>query len=469
MLASLLFVGLSLFWQGPVSSSGESLPAELFGIEAPPTEALAAEAETLFRSRTWEVRPRASWRLDGEAFVPVAAQDLTAAGTSLSFELIRRGLARGHFSSEDGEVGAGEVTAALDAARIAQDAGAGLFAKQPKPKPMVFPLAGVALPMHYKQDNGGNYGWELREIKDLGAEWVNLLVVTRQERVDSSRVPMSTERTPSDARIVATIRLARRLGLRVQLMPIVLLREAGPKDWRGTLAPKDPGSWWRSYDRFICHMADLAGEGGAEAFSVGSEFASLEKHEAPWRRIILNVRLRYAGHLTYSANWDHFARVPFWDAVDFASMTAYFTLCPKVESEEAGKQGALPAPFLDLDACVRSGWQAGLDELVRLAQISKKPAVFSEVGVPSVHGALAGPWDYTLDAAPDPAAQALAFRIFQDVFLPGGFPAKHFGGGFLYDYWGLGGLEDKSYTPRGKPAASEWREILRGLATGERR
>jgi len=254
----------------------------------------------------------------------------------------------------------------------------------------------------------------------------------------------------------------------MQLMPIVLLREAGPKDWRGTLAPKDPGSWWRSYDRFICHMADLAGEGGAEAFSVGSEFASLEKHETQWRRIILNVRLRYRGHLTYSANWDHFARVPFWDAVDFASMTAYFTLCPPARDAEGNElPGELPMPFTSLDACVRSGWQAGLDELVRLAKISKKPAVFSEVGVPSVQGALAGPWDYTLDAGPDPAAQALAFRLFQDVFLPGGQPASHFGGGFLYDYWGLGGLEDKSYTPRGKPAAAEWREILFGLSARE--
>ncbi|MBC8451269.1 MAG: hypothetical protein H8D72_01025 [Planctomycetes bacterium] len=447
----------------------------------------------------------------------------------LATELVRQGLALAHYTCDDAELQPGELERALAAAREAQLAGRGLFATRPVPAAMAFPLGGVALPMHHKR-TPRDYAWELAEIADLGASWVNLLVVTQVDDVASSVVPLATERTPTDERIRTTIRAAHELGLKVQLMPIVILRRAEPKDWRGTLRPTEPRQWWLSYDRFLCHMADLAAEAGAEALSVGSEFASLEAEESAWRRLITNVRLRYPGHLTYSANWDHFASVPFWDALDFASMTAYFTLCPKVElpadatnerdttdrktgGDESAEplvgvatQGAalavvapggasadaavahaapaneapadttaaqgdppprpptpFPPPFADLEACVHAGWSHGLSELRRLAAASGLPAVFSEVGVPSVEGALAGPWNYTLKAAPDPEAQALAFRVFREVFLPNGEPAPGFGGCFLYDYWGEGGLEDKSYTPRGKPAASEWQALLRGI------
>ena len=119
--------------------------------------------------------------------------------------------------------------------------------------------------------------------------------------------------------------------------------------------------------------------------------------------------------------------------------------------------------FPDRDACLRAGWRAARSELRHLAAVSGLPAAFSEVGVPSVEGALARPWDYTLDGPPDPEAQRAAFEAFRSVFTPGGRPTDGFGGVFLYDYWGAGGLEDTTYTPRGKPAAEEWRRLLSEL------
>jgi hypothetical protein len=306
----------------------------------------------------------------------------------------------------------------------------------------------VALPLHEKQSFKG-YAREMGEIRALGAQWVNLIVATRQDKVDSSSIPLGSDRTPPDWRIVETIREARAAGLEVLLIPIVLIRNAKADEWRGVIKPADPAAWWRSYQRYLLHVAELAAVGGASALSVGSEFTTLEKDPVPWRRLILAVRARFPGWLTYSANWDHFDKIPFWSELDFASMTAYFTLTKR------------EGPSVE-DVC--EGWRKGLAEVQRLAQVSGLPAVISEVGVPSQSGALGSPWDYTRMKSVDLEAQRLGFQAFRDVFTPQGRPAKGFHGAFLYDWWGQGGTEDMGYTARGKPAEILWRQILEGMS-----
>ena len=103
---------------------------------------------------------------------------------------VEAGLALGHLplGPERPEV-LGEALSA--AARAAQVDGRGLFAPDlaPPPRPLEPPLAGIALPMHHK-DPTVDYAWELAELSELGAEWVNLVVATRQRRVDSVEVPL---------------------------------------------------------------------------------------------------------------------------------------------------------------------------------------------------------------------------------------------------------------------------------------
>ena len=38
------------------------------------------------------------------------------------------------------------------------------------------------------------------------------------------------------------------------------------------------------------------------------------------------MRRRFSGKLVYSANWDHYLPVSFWDRVDYLGVTAYFEL-----------------------------------------------------------------------------------------------------------------------------------------------
>ncbi|TAJ17098.1 MAG: hypothetical protein EPO68_09945 [Planctomycetota bacterium] len=450
-----------------VLSSGDAY--ELYGLATPaaPVAGADAKARELGAGR-WSLALVDEWRVrDGDAHVQDKGAWLERDGVALNVELVRAGLAL----VEPTGFGDEHLLELVAAAREAQRAGNGLWASTRKPPVALAPsaearpkgpvdlrvapppvIAGVALPLHEKQ-SFRSYERELGEIRALGATWVNLIVATRQDTSSSSWVPIGSDRTPPDWRIVETIRQARAHGLEVLVIPIVLIRNAKPDEWRGVLKPADRGAWWRSYQRHVLHMADLAREGGASALAIGSELLSMENEPAPWRRVGLAARARFPGWLTYSANWDHFAKIEFWDALDFASMTAYFTLASDDE-----------ATLIE----VKSGWTRALDEVRRLGEVSKLPAIVSEVGVPSQTGGLRAPWDYTRNRAVDLAGQRLGFEAFRDVFTPGGKPAAGLGGVFLYDWWGEGGAQSMEYTARGKPAEPLWREILAGLATGTR-
>lgn len=371
------------------------------------------------------------------------------APVSSAADLVRQGFAVGWASFDD----RAEVAILLRSARTAQEARVGLWVERRESFPlradgsfrrqMPSTLRGVALPMH-SLDPDYDYGRELTEIAELGASCVSLQVVTLQARVDSNSVPLTSERTPSDERIRETIRRAREVGLEVLLLPIVLIRDPGPDDWRGTLEPTDRAMWWKSYSRYLLHMVDLAAEAGAAAVSVGSEMASMERDEERWKLLIANARMRFGGYLTYSSNWDHFDEIGFWRQLDFAGMTAYFEL------HDA------PEPTLEN---LESGWRHAKSEMERLARISHSRVLFTEIGLPSLKGAAAAPWDYTAQGEPDHELQRLSFEAFGNVFLADG--ESPFLGMLLYDWWGLGGEGDTNYTARGKSAAEVWRDLLR--------
>ena len=89
------------------------------------------------------------------------------------------------------------------------------------------------------------------------------------------------------------------------------------------------------------------------------------------------------------------------------------------------------------------------------AELDDKPLVFLEVGYPSLDGGAKYPWDYTAKTRADLEEQAMAYRAFSRCWR--GRPELL--GVFFYEWWGEGGLGDKKYTPRNKPAM----DIIRGF------
>ena len=116
----------------------------------------------------------------------------------------------------------------------------------------------------------------------------------------------------------------RRIVTQLQMLPIVLLDQTNSsEDWRGVIHPTNWDAWWASYEQFVVSYAQLAQEAGVEMFSIGSELISTETMRERWLHVIAAVRKVYTGKVLYSANWDHYRQVVFWDALDAVGMTSY--------------------------------------------------------------------------------------------------------------------------------------------------
>src|SRR5207253_3061449 len=69
--------------------------------------------------------------------------------------------------------------------------------------------------------------------------------------------------------------------------------------------------------------AALAAEERASFFCVGSELAWADGETASWKDLIARVRSVFPGKLAYSANWDDYEAVTFWEEIDLLGVTGY--------------------------------------------------------------------------------------------------------------------------------------------------
>lgn len=271
---------------------------------------------------------------------------------------------------------------------------------------------GICLAHGYQNGGVDGYGSEtsrgtLGELEDLGATWVSLTPFGWMPSLTSTRVQRHTGANgETDDRMVAEIRAARALRLRVMLKPHVWIRGGA---FRGHIRPGGVGdgpatdagwdAFHESHARFVLHYAAMAAAHDVQALVIGVEFDSaVAAHPEAWRALIARVREVYSGELVYAANWDKVADVPFWSELDYVGVQFYPSL--------ADAEGASLARL-------RRAMAGHLDGLVQLAQDVGRPVVLTEVGYRATADAAVRPhlWPERMaEMAPDPAAQALAYH-----------------------------------------------------------
>lgn len=255
-----------------------------------------------------------------------------------------------------------------------------------------------------------NAGPALQQLASEGANTVTFVVTWYTDNLSSTNV-YATGSTSSDAALEWAIQQAHTDGLKVMLKPHL---DAASGGWRANINPTDYRTWFNNYDAMIEHYADIAQQYHVELLCIGAELIDMSTNSSYtpyWNALISNIRGRYSGKLTYSANWGsgsfatEFNRIPFWNNLDYIGISAYF-------------------PVSDTSACSVSdanahwaSWQS--NTIQPYQQQIGKPVLFTEIGYRSGTGTCNQPFDdwdtWPVDWAQQQTAYEAMFESWNNV------------------------------------------------------
>lgn len=294
-------------------------------------------------------------------------------------------------------------------------------------------ITGITLSMHSIDYTNYSYQTSLKEIKATGANWVCLNFKFYQDTINSTQIEIPVDNAAFWLRLDSTIIQAKNLGFKVAILPIVLLKKAKLKEWRGKIKPANLEDWFFTYEELLGSIINNVTIDKVDLFFVGSEFSSLQKKEKYWIEIIKSMRMQYNGLLTYSTNWDALNTVSFANHLDLLGITGYFSLSNQTNPS-----------FKQL---VKS-WESVKLRVQKSLSAYEVPYFFSELGYASQDGINTDPWNYYISNEIDLKEQKLCFEAFTKVWKK----EDALKGVFFYEWFNEGGDCDTGYSPKDKPA-----------------
>lgn len=251
-------------------------------------------------------------------------------------------------------------------------------------------------------------------LKETGHNAISIVPTHYMENNSSVSISPHPQKTNIDADVETLIQLAKANGLKVFLKPHVDVLDG---TWRGEINPTNIDEWFNNYTAFIVNYAKIAQRNGVDCLIIGTEFKTLQgtEYRDQWLKVISEIEKVYSDFLTYSANWDDYWKVSFWDKLDFIGIDAYFPL-----SDEENPT---------LDELVQ-GWGKWQSQLADFSQKTGKSVVFTELGYRSIDYAAREPWEYQKVR---PVNEGLQKRCFEATLTA--FGDKEWFGGFLIWDW----------------------------------
>jgi hypothetical protein len=292
-----------------------------------------------------------------------------------------------------------------------------------------------------------NYLKAIDDMAALGCTWINFAVAARVSDVHSNTVYMDWRNLPTMHQLETILKHAQEKHIHTMLMPIVLLDKANQKEWRGVIAPPDWDQWFFTYDIYLTQMATLSRRCDVDILCVGSELLSTESKRSHWLKVISDIREKFPGKLTYSANWDHYTVPSFWDHLDYIGMNNY--------NELADEPGASVPDLV-------KAWQPIKRNILAFAKQQNKPFMFTETGWHNLKNTIAEPWNYVATGDIDTSEQLHAYESFVDVWT--NVTTDKFMGAFIWEWKpGADGVHDHgAYSLQGTPAMDVVKKWMAG-------
>lgn len=265
-----------------------------------------------------------------------------------------------------------------------------------------------------------------------GIDTVVLAFAAWQETAHSDIIDLSDRRIPSDEELEKVISYAKdKLGLRVFLKPMINCKNG---EWRAYINFFDRevpceskwSVWFRYYESYLLHYADLAQKTGCELLFLGCELVMTERKESRWRGLIAKVRKRFGGLIAYNTDKYQEECVAWWDAVDVISSSGYYPI---------------------------NSWEQNLGRIRAVVEKFRKPFFFAECGCPCRKGASRLPNDWTYQGSLSLREQE---EYYRDMFRSG--KGCEWLGGYVGLSWNPEDIvlpvDNDSYSVYGKPACS---------------
>lgn len=249
--------------------------------------------------------------------------------------------------------------------------------------------------------------------------------------------------------IATAARYAQQRGMKIMLKPQLWTHN----QWIGDLDFDNEEDWAtfeKQYRKFIMDWATIGDSLAVDLLCIGTEIRyAVQKRPEYWRQLIHDIRAVYDGELTYAPNWDSYDKVPFWDALDYIGVDAYF-------------------PLINTDTptvcALKEAWKPKVAALAAFAKKHQKKLLFTEYGYMSVNGAAYNTWELEAQKASltiNEQAQANAFQALIETFAT----EDWWAGGFLWKWYpsqlaalGEGSLK-RDYTPQGKLAEKVLKQL----------
>lgn len=276
-------------------------------------------------------------------------------------------------------------------------------------------------------------------IKGINANWVSICPFAFLNK-NSGKIEYNTTKNwwgDTKAGIIEEVKRARQNKLKVLVKPHYWLMGNG---WAGNfdVEGKTKMEWESNYKSYILYLATLCDSLNVEMLSIGTELKTYtSKHFEFFNELIDDVRKVYKGKLTYSANWDEYETITFWNKLDFIGVDVYFPLSDKKTPEVSELEIA---------------WQKNSLNLKKISLRYNKKIIFTEYGYKSIDYAANKQWEFENTPKTENVnftAQINSYTALYNTVWKESFIA----GGFLWKWYNeCDPIKNNSdYTPQDKP------------------